>query len=288
MKIQSLSIVVPSTRCVNNCAFCVSKMSAAPYADQICGNTRFTHLYEKEYRKRLAFARDNGCNTMMITGDCEPQQNREFLMRLGNFNRDLSNPFKWIEMQTTGVIIDDGYLRFLREHVEVETISVSISSFSSETNFLYNGTHKSLFVDLPHLFGRIKEYDFNLRLSVNMTDEFDRYTPEEFFRVCKENLADQVTLRVLYASEDSTQAEWVRQHAAKAETVQALTDYVEKNGRVLEKLEFGRVKYSVNGMSIVIDNDCMSTEAKQELKYVILRPNCKLYTKWDDPGSLIF
>lgn len=32
----------------------------------------------------------------------------------------------------------------------------------------------------------------------------------------------------------------------------------------------------------------MSTIPKEELKYVILRPDCKLYSKWDDKGSLIF
>jgi len=48
------------------------------------------------------------------------------------------------------------------------------------------------------------------------------------------------------------------------------------------------MKYSVDGMSTVLDEDCMNTEAKEELKYVILRPNCKLYSKWDDTASLIF
>ena len=27
---------------------------------------------------------------------------------------------------------------------------------------------------------------------------------------------------------------------------------------------------------------------KDAVKYLILRPNCKLYSKWDDKGSLIF
>ena len=27
---------------------------------------------------------------------------------------------------------------------------------------------------------------------------------------------------------------------------------------------------------------------KNEVKYIILRPDCKLYTKWDDAGSLLF
>ena len=32
-----------------------------------------------DYLKRMEFARDNGCNTVMITGTSEPQQNKDFL-----------------------------------------------------------------------------------------------------------------------------------------------------------------------------------------------------------------
>ena len=42
-------------------------------------------------------------------------------------------------------------------------------------------------------------------------------------------------------------------------------------------------------MSTVVDEDCMAkSEEKKALKYLILRPNCKLYTQWDDKGSLLF
>lgn len=52
----------------------------------------------------------------------------------------------------------------------------------------------------------------------------------------------------------------------------------------------GAIKYSVDGMCIVIDVDCMDKAEKTEedYKYLILRPNCKLYSQWDDPSSLIF
>ena len=35
MKAQSLSVVVPNQRCINDCAFCVSKMSANTYKNQM-------------------------------------------------------------------------------------------------------------------------------------------------------------------------------------------------------------------------------------------------------------
>ena len=47
-------------------------------------------------------------------------------------------------------------------------------------------------------------------------------------------------------------------------------------------------KSCIYDMSTVIDDDCMSQVPKDEYKYLILRPNCKLYSRWDDPASLIF
>ena len=65
-------------------------------------------------------------------------------------------------------------------------------------------------------------------------------------------------------------------------------NYVKTNGRKLDVLEFGQIRYDVNGISVVIDDDCMSTVPKEELKYLVLRPNCKLYSKWDSKASLLF
>jgi hypothetical protein len=49
------------------------------------------------------------------------------------------------------------------------------------------------------------------------------------------------------------------------------------------------MKYSMDNMSIVVDFDCMNKKGdKKDLKYLILRRNCRLYSEWDDPASLIF
>lgn len=61
-----------------------------------------------------------------------------------------------------------------------------------------------------------------------------------------------------------------------------------ERSRFLETLEFGSKRYAVKDMSVVVDEDCMATEAKEALKYLILRPDCHLYTKWDEKGSLLF
>ena len=261
------------------------------YPNMLNENLPFYDLYEKDYIKRLEFARDNGCNTVVLTGDSEPQQNRNFLQRFGTMNASLPSPFRWIEMQTTGTMLDAPYLRFLRNHVGVSTISVSVSSFDDDRNNEIIQTQEKLKINLDELCKEIKRYDFNLRLSVNLTDEFDKYaeSPQSFFEDCKKFGADQVTLRILYSDGgNSDQAEWTKNHSICSEGAYALIQYIIHHGRALEKLEYGRTKYSIFGMSTVIDDDCMSQDASNTYKYLILRPNCKLYSKWDDLGSLVF
>lgn len=289
MKIQSLSVVVPNKKCINECKFCVSRMRVDSYKNQMDANLPFYDLYEKDYIKRLEFARDNGCNTVMLTGDSEPQQNRGFLQRFGSMNNNLTKPFRWIEMQTTGVLLDEPYLRFLRNHVGVSTISVSLSSIDNINNAEINGTPKNMMVNINVLCDSIKKYDFNLRLSFNMSNFLLIDNPEIFFSCSKGLGADQVTLRALYSSgTDTEQDKWIHKNGYNKEKIKEYRDYILQHGRALEQLEFGAIKYSLNGMSVVLDDDCMSTDVKRELKYLILRPDCKLYSKWDDPASLIF
>lgn len=62
-----------------------------------------------------------------------------------------------------------------------------------------------------------------------------------------------------------------------------------RDWRFLNTLEYGNKRYSVSVMSTIIDEDCMAKDRdKSSFKYLILRPNCKLYTQWDDEGSLLF
>jgi sulfatase maturation enzyme AslB (radical SAM superfamily) len=289
MNIQSLSVVVPNKKCINDCAFCVSKMHTEDYPNMMDDNKPFYDLYLKDYLKRLEFARDNGCNTVMLTGNSEPQQNRNFLTYFGLFMMMLERPFRKIEMQTTGVLLDEPYLRFLRNHVGVNTISVSLSSLDSAMNAAYNGAPSGREIDIEDICGKIKKYDFNLRLSLNMTDSFDIWGPYTLFHKCKELGADQITFRVLYSSGGATpQDRWIEEHSIDNAVLEDYKRFIRGEGKALEVLEYGATKYSVHGMSVVMDDDCMATIPKQELKYLILRPDCKLYSKWDDPASLIF
>ena len=291
MNVQSLSICVPAS-CPNNCKFCVAHMHKEDYVNQIEKNKRFRDLYKEDFKKRLLFARDNGCNTVILTGNGEPLMNQKFLEDFGEWNKNLLHPFYWIEVQTSGVLLNDEYLRFLRNSVGITTISLSLSSiFNDEKNFEYNGTPEQLRFDLEKLCSEIKRYDFNLRLSLNMTDEYNDKSAEEIFDRLKELGADQVTFRVLYKSSEnpnSPQNKWIEEHGCLSSIINRINNYIERNGQKLELLPFGAMRYAVRDISTVVDNDCISVETKDTLKYLVLRPDCKLYTKWDTKGSILF
>lgn len=316
MKIQSLSIVVPNKHCVNNCRFCVSQMHCDTYINQMDDNLPFFDLYLKDYLKRLEFARDNGCNTLMLTGNSEPQQNRKFLTYFGMMMQMMKNPFRWIEMQTTGVLLDRNYLRFLRNHVGINLISLSISSFDDEQNndIIQTPGHtnstsndmpdtklNNTYIQLTKLCQDIKEYDFALRLSLNLNskllvgenlNKLDTKTAmEHILTHCKALHADQVTLRILYKNASNTaQGDWINEHTLKKKTIKKLKRYIQENGTRLGALPHGAAKYNLEGLCIVIDEDCMDKIEKTDdsYKYLILQPNCKLYSAWDEMASLIF
>lgn len=283
-------------RCPNRCKFCVSRLHEdIEYANRIEKDLKNRHQYRTEYANRLAFARDNGCNTVIYTGEGEPLLNPRFLGDAAAWNRGLEHPFRWIELQTSGVTINDEKLAWLKTDIGIATICLSLSSlFSNEQNAYYNGTPADLVVDIDALCTAVKGHGFNLRLSLNMTDFYNKSEPEGIFERLHELKADQVTFRILYSvKEPNTKTEkeinkWIAEHSACEPVIEKIRKYILSRGRKLERLPFGAIRYSVYGISTVLDDDCMSTEAKEALKYLILRPDCRLYTKWDDPGSMLF
>lgn len=290
MDIQSLSIVVPGG-CPNACKFCVSRMHAEAYDNQIEKNRRFRDLYARDYLSRMAFARDNGCNNLILTGDGEALVHERFLDDFASWNARLARPFRWIELQTSGVTLDDEKLRWLRNTVGVSTVALSLSSiFDSDANAEQNGTPPSLRVDIDALCAEIKRYDFNLRLSLNMTDRYNGSAGDEIFKRAELLGADQLTFRRLYESGgELPEDRWVREHSVDTSFWPSIDAFIRAEGRALERLPYGALRYSVRGISTLVDGDCMATaEEASAIRYLILRPDCKLYTKWDDKGSKLF
>jgi hypothetical protein len=253
----------------------------------ISGKNLFRDLYRKDFINRLQFARDNGCNTVMLTGNCEPLQNWAFLEKFGDYNRSLADPFKIIEVQTVGNLLDRDMLYFLRHHVGVTTISLSVSNiWRDEGNAEIIGCKP---FSLKDLCKDIKKYGFNLRLSLNMLNTMISETTSTAKLLLKtaELGADQVTLRKMYAEEGTKEGDWVKENELSKGLWSKINIFFGKLF-FLDRLEYGREKRAFLDMSIVIDNDCMGLNVDNVAKYLILRPNAKLYSKWDTKASLIF
>ena len=289
LKIQSLSIAVPAG-CGNRCKYGVCYMHRNKYANQIENNARYFDIYEKDYINRMAYARDNGCNSVMLTGDGEPLLNRDFLKLFSHWNRLLAKPFRQIELQTSGQTLDDEYLYFLRSTVGVSVISLSVSALDSTENRNYNNPiSEQYWVDIAHLSSEIKRHDFTLRLSLNLTDWFNNVPVTDIFSTSKALGANQLLFRVLYEDGgDSEEERWVQNHSCAPTKISEIREFIAVKGRALNRLPFGAIKYSVEGISCVLDEDCMHREVTEDLKYLVLQPDCKLYSHWSDVGSLVF
>lgn len=292
MNIQSLSVVVPNRECINHCASCPSRMHDNNYQILLDDMLPDFDRHLADYMKRLEYARDNGCNVLMLTGTSEPQQNRQFLTWFGMMMQMMDKPFRNIEMQCTGALIDDDYAGYLKNHVGITTMALSVFSLDPDENKAIINPPGNLRINPLEIAKRVKQTGMSLRMCLNLTNRFDKIGPHKLFGLMKNMYgADQVTLRVLYAGDDDRpENTWVRENAAHVTTVNAYKEYVVNHGTLLGRLPYGAYKYGVDGMSVVMDGDSMGKESADvdSYKYLILRPDCHLYSSWDDPASMIF
>lgn len=294
MNIQSLSVCVPSARCINNCKFCCSKMHPAEYENRFLNPAQYS-VFTRDMRIRLEYARENGCNTCILTGNNEPQQNREFLRVFSELNSTLRLPFRNIEMQTTGTFIDDAFLGFLQHSVGLTTMAISVACLDDDKENRDIIQTSDEFLMLDNLCAAVKKRNMNLRLCLNMSDrmlQHHAFDPKSIVEVCGDLKADQITFRKLWAPNDtSEQQKWVKDNVTSktADFMMRLKNDIKTNGRYLDTLEYGSDRYDYYGFSVVIDEDCMAKgENRSAVKYLILRPNGHLYSKWDSKASLIF
>lgn len=284
MAYNTLSIAVPSG-CPNNCVFCVSRMyKNASGCDIRRIDIKNAH---QAYVQRMAFARDRGCETLLLTGDGEPLMKSRFIENIIGCNKCLPNPFQRIEIQTSGVQLSPNYLKKL-DLLGICTIALSLSAFNDEDNDRYmrpNLTGTLYRNPTPYLCNKIVELGFTLRLCLNLTDHFDdiKKVGRHVFDSCQELGAHQLILRNLHHSDDD-RPEYVCKKATRIK----LQRFVRRHGVLLETLPSGKPRFSVEGISTVFDEDCMAERPDAPSRYLVLREDGKLYTRWNDKGSIVF
>jgi len=307
MKIQSASLDVPGG-CPNNCKFCVTELWKKGDLPMLKNAFDFKsedfELTKTAFRERLLYLRQHDVDTLVFTGSAsEALFNKKYLEMFKEVNNSLGNDkFINIELQTSGVMLIENLI--FVEMLGVKTISLSLASLDTDINFEIMQTPEKLRNwNITDLCYSIKEAGgFNLRLSLNINvTGFHEYSDlrqaiakvpsySKLVNRCQELGADQITFRKLYSTgEDGDVTNWINSNKMDDAWWAFLNEYITDNGRPLNRLPFGSMKYSILGMSTVIDEDCMAKEgAKEDLKYMILRRNCRLYSEWDDPASLVF
>jgi len=290
MNIQSLSIMVPcGGNCMNNCKFCVSRMRDD---ESIFGpETVSTTNIPQSYIDRIKYVRDAGCDNMIITGTTEPQQNRPFINALLNINSKLDRPFYNIAIQTTGAGMDEKDIESLALN-GINILALSVASFNMERNWDIIQTPKAARkLSIEQLIGVAKASNMNVRVCLNLTDEFNPYSPKYIFQWANERNVDQLTFRKIYRSGRNTeQDKWIIQHSYSNESYTKIINFIKEMGTPIRILPFGATLYDCMDIGVVVDEDCMAKNNLNEMRYAILRPNNggKLYSAWDLKGSLIY
>jgi len=129
--INSVQVVVPYKKCVNNCKFCISRMNRITEDNQ---GIEFSKNMENIYKKKLKFLHDHGCTNIVITGDNEPLMNIDFLTFFSNIINTLDFRFNNIEIQTSGVFLNRNLLEILKNKTNVNLVSISVASLDLYEN----------------------------------------------------------------------------------------------------------------------------------------------------------
>lgn len=285
ISIKPLYIHVPGQACATPCAYCMTRSYMLRPSSCLDENSPRYVLCKQDFYKRMAFARDVGCNAIFIVGDCEPQKNRAFLERITIINNMLARPFRIIELTTTGRNLTKEYLYFLRSVIGVTTIDLNVAAFDDTLNQELAGMiNEDAKVELVPLTHMIKDLTFNLHLHVYLSKYFERYRedPTQFFKDCEGKYCAQ------YLSIHNTPApnDWLKSKAGSSTMQENVENYIKSRGTFLAEFPSYADVYALNNLIILMDppNEKNATM----LDGLILQTDGHLYSKWDEKTSLVF
>lgn len=283
--IQTGSIIVPPKKgegCLNRCKFGVCFQNRNKYENRLQESSPGQIMYAwDDYTDRMNILREQHVDTVILTGDIEPMGNMDFIELFSYFNkRVISSPFKNIELQTAGNKLDNRSLNWLRNIIGVKTISLSLSSFDNLIN--QEITQSKELIDIKTVCTLIKQYGFNLRLSLNMNKIGFSNSFGDILDHVKYLMADQLTIRYLYEDgTDSKPSTWTRDNRTSLNDIKGFKGFIKQAGTLVGMLPYGAKLYSWKGISIAIDDDCMAEDLGKDIKYLVLGPDAKLYRDWN-------
>jgi hypothetical protein len=272
--IGSLQITVPAG-CMNNCGFCIYRQH----------ETIFTPLWRSDFQrwsceieKRLRYA-SSRVDAIVITSQGEPTLNMQYIEDVLAIAKRIVPNLVHIELQTSGVGLDEAKLECLYRS-GIRVISLSLPALDHDKIIEIMEVPEKFDYDPIGLSEMIQSKGFILRLSLAMTKWFDDYSLNDIIYQLNEFWKpDQVSFKKIYGADDEA-----------SENYDTLFTEFSANPKVrhLEFLSIGIWKYSVNGIAIVWNDDCMLNQIHEVPRYLILQPDAKLYTRWDCKASVVF
>ncbi|KAJ6251616.1 radical sam domain protein [Anaeramoeba flamelloides] len=279
--------------CPNRCESCVSDLTKAyGLVDNVFlfRKTKFptNERLKQGLKKRLSWLCGIGCQHVILTGcGSDPILNRKYLELFDQVNQSLQRPFTNIDIQTSGICINEKKLEFLKS-IGVNVFSLSLFSLLDHLNAKIMHTPPSLQYPIKDVCQTIKNSGVDLRISLNVNSVgFSPNIP----KMVEQSLslgAQQITFRKLYSEphNKSPQNQWIQKFEMNDRFWENLLDYFAQNAKKLNNNPFSQFFHYKN-TSFLVDQNCMNKLEKKN-KYFILRKNGKIYTQWDDTNSLIF
>lgn len=244
------------------------------------------------YRDRMEFAREQGCDTLLIRGYGEPLLNKTYLEMVTTLNKQLKNPFINIELKTNGsslITEDSNDFNFLNG-TNIKTIVLYLTCFDDfkHHRLVTEGSSNEPTMEINTVCNEIKNHNYNLRLEVYLTRWLEYLTLEDLMKSCKELGADQFTLCEMpeFDGEDEVN-KWIQENSCKSGPTVARIKEVIPQLTPIGVTSKGYNIYSVNDMSFIFKSEDELKKEKNNNDLYLL-PNAKLYRQADNLGSLVF
>ncbi len=290
MQIRTFSILAGTTACNARCPFCVSKMTVASGVDAAP-----QPVHWRNFHKACRLALMGGATTAMLTGKGEPtlfpEQITDYLAALQQHDVPL------VELQTNGIrLMDDPRAEeWLARWYELglSTVAVSVVHWEPEPNRQVYLPQRPAYIDLPGLIAKLHRHGLSVRLAaIFLRGWID--TPEELQGLadfCREQGVEQLVARPVarpsVRHDDGGVSAWTAAHSLSDAEVDAIHDYVQREGKPLMRLLHGARVYDLAGQSVCI-SDCLSLEPETEsIRQLIFFPDGHLRYDWQYAGATL-
>ena len=278
MKANSLSICIPSLKgeeffCNKDCPYCISKMTGM--------NPVNTEFYTRNIIKAQYVAEAAQVTSVVLTGKTEPLTNMDMVLMMAR--RFHKFP---LEVQTNGLLLTASKIKMLA-YAGINTVAISIDSWDQLDT-------------LRGAIGLLREKPITVRLTINLTRDILRLSPEEvhyyelaatMVNKCREYGADQVSFRELTIPDHPIESEaskaaqaWISADlpAGWAKVFLASYDMLLQNkGLEVRSLPFGPKIYMLNGVSCTSFTHCIQEKpANDDIRSLIYYEDGHMSTMW--------